>query len=209
VVSLLNAVVVDLAAFSGLVMDSMSRGQAFRFLDTGRRIERAISLVTLLRSTTVRSGQRETTLLDAVLETADSSMTYRRRYLAALQVAPVVDLLLTDETNARSVMYQLAALCEHLRALPLLPGSGPRSPQLRLALTILNELELADVEALCEVAQDGTRPALIALLDRLERELPALSDSLSDSYLNHATLSRHLTQGVADPARHDRKWWLR
>jgi uncharacterized circularly permuted ATP-grasp superfamily protein/uncharacterized alpha-E superfamily protein len=209
VVSLLNSVVVDLAAFTGLVMDSMSRGQAFRFLDVGRRIERAMSLVNLLRATTLRSGQRENTLLEAVLETADSSMTYRRRYLAALQGAPVVDLLLTDETNARSVMYQIGALADHLRALPLLPGTGPRSPQLRLALTILNELELADVESLCAVDQDGTRPALIALLDKLEGQLPALSDSLSDSYLNHATLSRHLTQGVVDPARQDRKWWLR
>lgn len=208
-VSLLNSVVVDLAAFSGLVMDSMSRGQAFRFLDMGRRLERAMSLVTLLRAATVRTEQREASLLEAVLEAADSSMTYRRRYLAALQGAPVVDLLLTDETNARSVIYQLGALCDHLRALPLLPGTGPRSPQLRLALSILNELELTDVEALCVPDEQGVRSTLNVLLDELSRRLPALSDSLSDSYLNHATLSRHLTQGVVDPTRYDRKWWLR
>ncbi len=191
---LLNSVVMAIAAFGGLVMDGMTRGQAFRFLDMGRRIERALNLVALLRETLTLRSDREPTLLDAVLEIADSGMTYRRRYMAALQAAPAVDLLLADETNARSVIYQLHSLVEHLRSLPRPPDAPPRSPELRLALLTSHELELCDVHALCEVAEGGERTGLSALLRNLNSGLPALSDALSATYLSHATISRHLSQ---------------
>lgn len=190
----LNRVVLRLAAFSGLAMDSMTRGHAWRFLDMGRRLERAMTLVMLLRSSLTHSCEREAPLLEAVLEVADSSMTYRRRYLATLQVPPVVDLLLTDETNPRSVIYQMDALTRHLEALPPAPD-GLRTPQERIALGVLTDLKLCDVERLCSGGPVGERQRLSQQLVELATRIPALSDSLSDRYLNHATLSRHLGWG--------------
>src|SRR6185436_20749281 len=118
-------------------------------------------------------------------------ITYRRRYLANLQLAPVLDLLVIDDTNPRSVLFQARALVEHLAALPASPSAGPRSPQQRIATAILAELQLADAEALAASAAEGDRPALKALLTRLGEQLPALSDSLSSSYLSHAAVSRN------------------
>lgn len=187
----LNRVVVRLAAFSGLMMESMTRGQAWRFLDLGRRIERAMTLVVLLRGTLTERCEREGPLLEAVLDIADSVMTYRRRYLATLQAAPVADLLLTDETNPRSVVYQVEALASHIATLPN-TLDGLRTPQQRIALSALAALKLADVERLCLVDEHGERPRLAALLVDLATQIPALSDSLTDRYLNHATVSRHL-----------------
>ncbi len=189
---LLNRVVLRLAAFSGLAMDSMTRGHAFRFLDMGRRLERALTLLVLLRATLVERCERESSLLEAVLDIADSSMTYRRRYLATLQVAPVIDLLLTDETNPRSVIYQMEALTRHLEALP--PSrDGLRSPEELMALSVLTDLKLCDVAQLCAPGAGGQRQRLSAWLIDLGTRIPALSDSLSDRYLNHAKLSRHLS----------------
>jgi uncharacterized circularly permuted ATP-grasp superfamily protein/uncharacterized alpha-E superfamily protein len=188
----LNHVIVRLAAFSGLMMESMTRGQAWRFLDMGRRVERAMTLIKLLRSTLCERNDREGPLLEAVLEIADSVMTYRRRYLATLQIAPVVDLLLTDETNPRSVVYQLEALTNHIAALPN-TLDGMRTPQQRIALSVLTDLKLADIDRLSVLDEHGQRPKLSALLADLTMRIPALSDSLSDRYLNHATVSRHLT----------------
>ncbi len=203
IVDQLNRVVITLAAFSGLAMESMTRGQAWRFLDIGRRLERAVSLVTLLRSTVVavESNDRERPLLEAVLEIADSGMTYRRRYLATLQTPPVVDLLVTDDGNPRSVLFQVRALVDHVRALPPLPGAGVVPPQLRLALTAQHDVELAEVERICQPDERGGRPALAALLRGLGTTLPALSDSLSNGYLSHATVTRHLTQDDSAPGR--------
>jgi uncharacterized alpha-E superfamily protein len=179
-------------------MESMTRGQSWRFLDVGRRLERAVTLVTLLRATAAQVIERERPLLEAVLDIADSGITYRRRYLASLQVAPVVDLLLADEGNPRSVLYQIRALTDHVRALPALPGAAVHGPQLRLVLAAASELELAEIERVCADDGQGARPALDVLLRRLGTLLPALSDSLSDSYLNHATVPRHLRARVGD-----------
>jgi uncharacterized circularly permuted ATP-grasp superfamily protein/uncharacterized alpha-E superfamily protein len=187
----LNRIVLRLSAFSGLVMDSMTRGNAFRFLDIGRRLERAIGLVTLLRATMVEPCDREGALLESVLEIADSAMTYRRRYLASLQLAPVVDLLLVDESNPRSAVYQLDAIQRHLAALPP-PVSGLRSEQERSVLGMLAELRLCDVDALVATDEQGVRAGLTTLLLDLATRIPLLSDSLSDRYLAHATVSRHL-----------------
>lgn len=186
-----SKIVLRLSAFSGLVMDSMTRGNAFRFLDMGRRLERALALVTLLRATLVEPCDREGALLECVLETADSAMTYRRRYLASLQLAPVVDLLLVDETNPRSVIYQIDAISRHLADLPP-AASGLRSEQERSVLGMLAELRLCDVESLVESGEAGVRAGLTTLLLDLATRIPLLSDSLSDRYLAHATVSRHL-----------------
>ncbi len=190
----LGGVVRSLAAFSGLALESMTRGQAFRFLDMGRRLERAMTLTTLLKAGLSRASEREGPLLEALLEVADSSMTYRRRYLATLQVPPVVDLLLTDDSNPRSVVFQISAISEHIAALPSRDGNGLRSAEQRLVLSVLRDLELADPEHLCERGPEGSLPELEAFLRDIATRVPALSDALSDSYLNHATVSRHLGQ---------------
>jgi uncharacterized circularly permuted ATP-grasp superfamily protein/uncharacterized alpha-E superfamily protein len=191
----INHIIITLAGFSGLVMESMTRGFAWRFLDMGRRIERAITLVTLMRTTLVYPSDREVPLLEAVLDIADSGMTYRRRYPANLQVAPAVDLLLSDESNPRGVSFQLRTLAQHIDALPPLPGHGVRSKQQRLVLSATSRLELVDIDEACKLtAKAGMRSGLYELLHELSIALPALSDSLSETYLYHASVARHLRQ---------------
>jgi uncharacterized alpha-E superfamily protein len=190
----LDTLVLMLSALSGIVADSMTRGLAWRFLDMGRRLERAAGTVTLLQSTVTAPVEREAALLEAVLEAADSGMTYRRRYLNRLEAAPVLDLLLADEGNPRSVIFQINSLVDHIAGLPRDPTVAVRTPEQRVALELRAELQLADIEALAAPV-DGTRPRLGALLERSTEALPALSDSLSASYLSHATLSRQLGWG--------------
>ena len=80
----LNHVIITLSAFLGTAMESMTRGDGWRFLDIGRRLERASQMTGLLRY-----GLHEDTpgvgVLEAILEMADSSITYRSRYLTSLQ----------------------------------------------------------------------------------------------------------------------------
>jgi uncharacterized circularly permuted ATP-grasp superfamily protein/uncharacterized alpha-E superfamily protein len=196
--NLLNRVVISFSAFGGLAMDSMSRGQAWRFLDAGRRLERAVHMVSLLRSTLVPPCPQEGPLLEALLEVADSAMTYRRRYLATLQVAPVVDLLLTDETNPRSVLFQVNALIDHVATLPheARTTGAPRTAQEKLLIAASTELKLAEVTDICATEDGGARRRLGALLDRLGAILPELSDVLSSVYLEHAVTSRSANGGT-------------
>ncbi len=114
----LEDLVINLTAFSGLTGENMTRSLGWKFLDMGRRLERGAHTIRLLQSTLVTTETPEAPLLEALLEVAESSMTYRRRYRSALQTAPVLDLLLADETNPRSLAFQLAALASHVGNLP-------------------------------------------------------------------------------------------
>jgi uncharacterized circularly permuted ATP-grasp superfamily protein/uncharacterized alpha-E superfamily protein len=203
--SLLDRLVALLAALSGLVMDSMSRGQGWRFLDMGRRLERAVSLTLTIDATITVAKAAEPLVLESLLEAADSAITYRRRYLASLHAAAVLDLLLTDPTNPRSIVFQLGALLEHVVKLPHLPGrarDGIESAIAQGADALLSRMEELSVHQLAEVQGEGDvqRPGLAALTAELARELPALSDALTESYLNHALQARQLGRLVEQPA---------
>ena len=197
VLELLDAGISRLAAFSGLVAENLTRGQSLTFLDMGRRLERSLQISSLLRCTLCTETRNEGSLLEALLEIADSSMTYRRRYLSLIQAAPVLDLLLADETNPRSLAYQLAALADSIDRLPRDPALPGRSTEQRLVLANLTELRLADIEGLARADHSSSRTALVALLTKLEADLPVLSEVLAASYFSHLQTSRHL--GSQDP----------
>ncbi len=194
VLVMLNQMIVDLSAFSGLGMESMTRGPGWRFLDMGRRLERSLGLIALLRSTLVTVTSEENALLEALLEIADSSMTYRNRYLTTLQLPPLLDLLMTDETNPRSVMFQLVALADHVEHLPRDQSDPLLNADQRVMLTALTSLKLADIAALCESDREGVRRQLERLLSRLALQLRNLSDSITHKYLVHAGPSRQMIE---------------
>jgi uncharacterized circularly permuted ATP-grasp superfamily protein/uncharacterized alpha-E superfamily protein len=189
---ILNRTIVLLSAWSGLTMESMTRGQGWRFADMGRRIERGGYTATLLASTLVQVRDEEARLLEGLLETAESAITYRRRYFGELQTTPVLDLLLTDETNPRSLAFQLAALHEHVERLPRTSSRADRSGEQRIALAALGRVRLADVAALARRHADGKRLQLEELLGRLSDELLALSDSNTRSFHYHAESLRRV-----------------
>jgi len=118
-------------------------------------------------------------------------MTYRRRYLGSLRVEGVLDLLVCDETNPRSLATQLSAIVEDVDRLPRPTPVGSRGIDQRLALTAFSAVQLADVGKLAKVHQRN-RPALVALLEQLKTDLPILSDTITLKYLSHLQTSRHL-----------------
>ncbi len=186
----LDITVTSLAAFGGMVAESMTRGQGWRFLDIGRRLERSLHLISLLRSTLVMSLPGEPTVLEALLEIADSSMTYRRRYMSRLQTGPLLDLLLHDEDNPRSLAYQFEAIARNISRLPRLDSGQGICPEEKLINECNDRLKAADVTELARVDQTGYRADLERLLVMLQAELPLLSESLTRTYLTHLQASR-------------------
>jgi uncharacterized circularly permuted ATP-grasp superfamily protein/uncharacterized alpha-E superfamily protein len=124
----LDRAVVDLAAFSGLVAESTVRGPAWHFLDLGRRYERALGVIGMVESMLATHVDSVGTdpVLDTVLEACESLVAYRRRYRSDAVLSSVLDLLVSDDTNPRSVQFQLDRLRDHVYALP------PRADRARL-----------------------------------------------------------------------------
>jgi uncharacterized alpha-E superfamily protein len=182
----LNRMITDLAAFSGMEMENMTRGQGWRFLDVGRRLERAMNATSLVRQA-LSAGPSDNAVLEPLLEIADSSMTYRRRYFARPQLSPVLDLLLLDDTNTRAVAFQLAAVSEHIRHLPRDPEAPSPTREERLIDQAAATLRLVDPHTVHRDGEEGAR-ALTALLGSIEDDLRALSEAITYFYFSHAEL---------------------
>jgi uncharacterized alpha-E superfamily protein len=178
---LLDQTVLSLAAFSGLAVENMTRGHGWRFLDMGRRLERAIETVQLIRHGLGFDFAATDPELAMVLEIADGTLTYRSRYLNSMQFDLVLDLLLLDEGNPRSVAYQLSKLRKHVDRLPEShPNSGnPR--EARLALSLLTSVQLAEAKELVNLHD------LDRFTARLDADLKLLSDTLTRVYFTQQT----------------------
>jgi uncharacterized alpha-E superfamily protein len=173
-------------------MESMTRTQAFRFLDLGRRLERALQIIILIKNTLISGNEREGPVLQAILEAADSLMTYRSRYMSNLRLGAVLDLLLTDETNPRSVAFQLVSISEHIQQLPrdqLQPGYGPEQ---RIAMSLLHGIRMVDIRVVTKLNDRDAVDYLGHVLGEMEANLPKLSEAISHKYLIHAGPARQL-----------------
>jgi uncharacterized circularly permuted ATP-grasp superfamily protein/uncharacterized alpha-E superfamily protein len=188
----LEDLVISLTAFSGLATENMTRGPGWRFLELGRRLERAAHTISLLNSTLTKVSGGEGPLLEALLEIAESSMTYRRRYLSSVQAAPVLDLLLADETNPRSLAFQLVALTRHVDHLPHDDSQPHSGTEQQVAKAALTDLRLANINGLAVATDEGERQNLDELLTRLGQQIPLLSDKITQNYLTHVQASRQL-----------------
>jgi uncharacterized alpha-E superfamily protein len=194
--ALLDQAIGTLSAFSGLVMESMTRGDGWRFLDIGRRLERASQMVELIRHGLGFECTQDSGQLEILLEIADSSITYRSRYLTSLQTDLVLDLLLLDEANPRSLAYQLVRLREHAEHLPGSRSLIRRPAEARIAISLLAAVQLVEIRELACVNPEGRRDHLESLLNRLKGELRLLSETLTREYFNQALPARQFADSL-------------
>jgi uncharacterized alpha-E superfamily protein len=176
-----------LSAFSGMERENINRGSGWLFLSLGRRLERAIYLTRELRHVTKPLAVENWAYLERLLEVADSTVTYRTRYYTNLQPLAVLDLLMADEHNPRSLEFQLDHLAELYAKLPRYLSSDLQAIQ-----DAVSSLRLIDLQALTErinepgsVLSEGYKE-VDQFLARLEKLLPSWSNNLSSHYFSHA-----------------------
>jgi uncharacterized circularly permuted ATP-grasp superfamily protein/uncharacterized alpha-E superfamily protein len=187
--AILNLCLELLSAFSGMERENTTRGLGWLFLSIGRRLERAIYLSRELGEISRPLSEQEWPLLECFLEVADSSMTYRSRYYTTLQPLAVLDVLMADGSNPRSLDFQLKHLVDLYERLPrYLPDD---LQAMRDALESLRSFDLQSISYPLPGAAAGANGAdglrsLQNFLDGMERLLPSWSDNLSNRYFSHA-----------------------
>lgn len=170
-------------ALSGMAAESMVRDVGWTMMDIGKRLERGLGLTALLRAslTVTRSAAAEQAITDSVLVARESSVIYRRRNLGQASVAAVAELLLFDDENPRSLVYQLDKVRSHLRSLP--GASGSSRPE-RLVEEIGARLRRLDPDDLEDADAGGRRVVLDTLLSGLHDALRDLSDVITRTHLS-------------------------
>lgn len=180
----LNSLITQLMALTGLNLESMTRQAGWLMLDTGRRLERGQLLVALLRAMLVKppgEGHDHLTM-EHFLAASDSLVTHQRRYRSQPHGESVLELMLLDENNPRSLMYQVARIHNHA---PLFPAKAATFPARELT-GALRRLRECDVRALARVdPASGTRQALDGLLKEMSTLLLGISEGLTHTYFSH------------------------
>jgi uncharacterized circularly permuted ATP-grasp superfamily protein/uncharacterized alpha-E superfamily protein len=172
VISAAELTLQELASFAGLAQENMNRAAGWRFLEIGRRAERAINTVRFARQFAYEEAESED--LDVLLTLVDCQITYRSRYLVGPLLAPVRDLVVLDPYNPRSVAFQVFALNEHIASLPTLKQGGLIERPQRLAVALQAALTTAEASTLD-----------VKTLFSFEQELLNLSDAIGLHYFPH------------------------
>ncbi|MEI8291074.1 MAG: circularly permuted type 2 ATP-grasp protein [Verrucomicrobiota bacterium] len=188
-VGILNQTLLGLAAFHGLARENMTRAQAWRFLDMGLRLERAVYLCTLLNATLHSADAENPSLLEAVLEVVDCSITFRSRYNLLPTIPAVFDLVLLDDKNPRSVLFQIKQLVKHFERLPKERGESGGAGKMILMNT-LQHLERSDARELTSPPEKWADSGIAAAIKETLQALPQLSDAIAASYFAHSAISR-------------------
>lgn len=173
----LEAASTALAALTGAQTDRMTRDDAWRLLSIGRHIERLAFLSGALAAGFKDGAVHEVAGFEAVVALFDSTITFHARYQQRRDVATLVDLLVLDGDNPRS----LAWVTQTLRGrIAKLAGSAPGK------LTALS-YELPDpaswtLESLCDPGADNSYPTLVKLFATLATAAYHVSDALGTRY---------------------------
>ena len=196
----IEGLVVGLAAFSGFVSECMTRTHAFSFLNIGRRLEHSMQIVNLIKNCLAQQADISPELLEATLEVSESGLTYRSRYYENLTLPAVLDLLLADESNPRSLAYQLYKLSTNLKSLPT--GTEDAIPaDRRLASEAIESVQTFDIVKSRSAGNSTARAELIGVLANVENLLSEISSEISNRFFVHSGPAHRLI--VASENEHD------
>ncbi len=179
VMTILDDAAAALMTLAGFALDGMVRDLGWRFMSIGRRLERLQFQALVLQRALAMD---ENGNLDWVLELSDSIITYRARYRAQPEWLPVLDLLLLDETNPRSIVFQLNGIIGTLGKVTQAQGAG--------GLDLLTPLK-AELTALDPGVDLNHGNALLSdLLSRIGQASAALSEQIGVQFFSYTANGR-------------------
>jgi uncharacterized circularly permuted ATP-grasp superfamily protein/uncharacterized alpha-E superfamily protein len=184
----LDNLITSTVAFIGLNRESISREQGWIMLDLGRKIEQSLLVINMLKTTVVKkySEQVEYNLQQAVLISNEGLVNYRYKYRRPIQILLVIDLLLFDPNNPRSLTYQIVRLKNYLQNLPKNQSAYSLTEYERLILEADTLLKLADKNVLVSPDESGAAYSqLDAFLSKLYNILIAIPGVLSKTFFKH------------------------
>ena len=181
----LAPLVTALLAFAGLIHESMIRGNGWHFMEMGRRMERALQIVSGLRSmlTSKFEDIEQEVLVETALLCGEALISYRRRYQSGVNIENGLEMILLNANNPRSLLFQVEELAMHFADLP--GNKETLNAENKFLLEAITTLKLSDVKDLAK-AETGVRQDLDQLLARVQYLIGSAAKAISQRYFDHA-----------------------
>ncbi|WP_093284928.1 circularly permuted type 2 ATP-grasp protein [Verrucomicrobium sp. GAS474] len=172
----LNQILLHLSALNGVLTENRTHDFGWRFIDLGRRIERSLYSSRIIAESFFSRGQigenpergEGGALFETLLDVFDAVIVYRGKY-AVIHRDAVLELLLCDEGNPRSLVGQLSRMLDDLLGLPRDGEDAYRLPEERLVLRVLNDVRLIELKKVGPRALSAVESAMGELSGLLSR----------------------------------------
>lgn len=174
------------AAMTGAQTDRMTRDDGWRLLSTGRHLERMGFLGQALLLAFETGAVDDEAGFEAVVALFDSTITFHAQYQQRHDVMALVDLLVLDRDNPRSLGWVAQTLRGRLGKLAGLPPG--RIPLMAL---VVPDPQRWTLEALCARDAGGRYANLLEVLQQCVDAAYRLSDDLTARYFAHSGDARH------------------
>ncbi len=182
--SLMDRLIERLSGLNGQIQENMTRSYGWRLLELGRRLERGQFGLQVLSE--LVSHSTSGTYMYLLLDLSDSTITYRARYQNTPVLENLLHLLLLDETNPRSMIYQIERLQAVMKEMPLEQDLDGMSEAQLVLLSAYHELLLSEPGKMANViSKAGNRTQLRRVLARLDTTLSSLSELVTAAYFAH------------------------
>jgi uncharacterized alpha-E superfamily protein len=179
-VSILGHLAIQLSAITGAQIDHMTRDDGWRLMTIGRQLERLGVLARTLQLSFSTGAVDRDDGFDLLLQLFDSTITYRALYQRRLEAAPLIDLLVQEHANPRSLRGVARRVVEQIERLGA-PAAG------ELLLHLPTQRDWPTLEALCRHEGVGPGGVLLELCEHLVDGTRALSDDIGERYFSHAS----------------------
>ncbi|QKO21296.1 circularly permuted type 2 ATP-grasp protein [Rhodoferax sp. BAB1] len=176
----LEAASSHLAAITGAQTDRMTRDDGWRLLSIGRQIERLCFLAPALAGSFESGAVHDDGGFEALIALFDSTITFHAQYQQSREVPALLDLLVLDRDNPRSLGWVVQTLRGRLAKL-----AGCPAGEMDALAQMVPDPERWDLQALCQAREDGILPQLAELLTQCNEASWRVSDEISLRYFTH------------------------
>ncbi len=188
--SLLAETSQSLAALTGSQTDRMSRDDGWRLLSIGRHIERMQFLSSALADAVQLNLLGEQAGFDAVLDLFDSTISFHAQYQQSRTPQAMMDLLVTNSDNPRSLGWVAQTLRARLRRMGQL-ADGATLPLAELVPVLVEMTPESLWPWENPSAQPGKTLPLHAALARCQNAAREVSDQLCGVFFTHSGDARY------------------
>lgn len=181
----MNRLVTNSSAINGQIMDGLVHGPTRIFILIGRYLERARQLAFVIQESLKTINDNDVLSLVTLLDVCNSLMTYRSRYRASFSLLPVIDLVVTDPGNPRSIVFQFHELLKLVSTLPSRKRNPQRPPHVDLVKRTLFEIESILPAADTQIQWDVYRKKLDKTVAGMEERVKQITDMMTHTFFVH------------------------
>jgi uncharacterized alpha-E superfamily protein len=178
-VGILQQIELRLAAVTGAQADRMTRDEGWRLLAIGRQVERLVTLAGSLQAMFETQQALTEEGFELMLQLADSVMTYRARHQRWQHPVALIELLVRDLANPRSLACVARTLRQELAQLPEPHGE-------ELAARLAPTAQWPSTDALATAGADGHLQGLLELVELLAAAGIGVSEAIGSRFFSHA-----------------------